>query len=355
MLVSAQAALPDRHEGELPDADAARAFLARRHPVLLARIDRACAALLGGLEGADASRFAAAILLGTVRLGVRHGSLGSDYHAYHNEEHALELLEGRLPRLLAADGADGLAATERALLALFAACHDLRQREPPVRRRGVGGNELASIAESFRILAACGFDRSLDAAIFDTLELMIAGSSFDASPLPPNPAEALIAAGALAPQLPEILRSCGRDPDREEGLGRALRLACIASDLDTGNVGESFARFCESSARLCIERETIAGRDLAAEESFEPVLRFLTDGQERFFFELHRFSDPLGESAFAAQKAANAPRVRELTIALRRRFAGGGGSGEAVLSAFLEGAGVPPTRLRLLAGAAPQA
>lgn len=355
MLVTAQAALPDRHESELPDADAARAFLARCSPALLARIDRACAALLGGLDEAEASRFAAAILLATVRLGVRHGSLGHDYHAYHNEEHALELLEGRLPRLLAADGAGSLTATERALLGLFAACHDLRQREPPFRRRGVGANELASIAESFRILAACGFDRKADAAIFETLELMIAGSSFDASPLSPNPAEALIAAGALAPQLPRILRSVGRDPDREEGLRRALRLACIASDLDIGNVGESFARFCESSARLCIEHETIAGRDLGAKESFGPVLRFLTDGQERFFFELHRFSDPLGESAFAAQKAENAPRVRDLAMALRRRFASGGGSGEAVLGAFLEGAGLPPARLRLLAGAAPQA
>lgn len=352
MLVPAQSSGPDRHERELPDSEAARAFLSRHRPALLARVERAVAPLLRGIEARIADRYRAAILLATARLGVRHGSLGGDYHAYHNEEHILELLESRLPRLLEADHEGALEAADRALLGLFAACHDLRQREPPTRHLGVGGNELASIAESFRILEICGFRRDQDEAVFLALETMIAGSSFDASPLPPNPAEALIAAGALAPQLPQLLRSAGRDPETEAGLQWALQLACIASDLDTGNVGEGFARFCESSARLCIERETIAGRSLAEPASFEPVLRFLTDGQERFFFELHRFSHPLGERAFAAQKAANAPRVRELAARLRLRFADRSGCGETVLLAFLEGAGLPPLRLRALSGAA---
>lgn len=309
--------------------------------------------MLERLQSADAARYEAAILLATVRLGVRHGSLGADYHAYHNEEHVLELLESRLPRLVEADREGSLGAADWALLGLFAACHDLRQREPPARYRGVGANELASIAESFRILKSCGFDEGHDREVYRTLELMIAGSSFDASPPPPNPAEALIAAGALAPQLPELLRSVGLDPAREDGLAQALRLACIASDLDIGNVAESFPRFCESSARLCIEREHLAGRSLSDEASFEPVLRFLTDGQEHFFFDLHRFSDPLGERAFAAAKAANAPRVRALAAALRERFADGRGTGEAVLTAFLEGAGLASSRLRTLAGATP--
>ncbi|GIX32609.1 MAG: hypothetical protein KatS3mg125_0565 [Lysobacterales bacterium] len=353
MLVSAQSSGPDRLEREIPDSAAAKAFLSRHHPALLLRLQRSSAPLLERLQSADAARYEAAILLATVRLGVRHGSLGADYHAYHNEEHVLELLESRLPRLVEADREGSLGAADWALLGLFAACHDLRQREPPARYRGVGANELASIAESFRILKSCGFDEGHDREVYRTLELMIAGSSFDASPPPPNPAEALIAAGALAPQLPELLRSVGLDPAREDGLAQALRLACIASDLDIGNVAESFPRFCESSARLCIEREHLAGRSLSDEASFEPVLRFLTDGQEHFFFDLHRFSDPLGERAFAAAKAANAPRVRALAAALRERFADGRGTGEAVLTAFLEGAGLASSRLRTLAGATP--
>ncbi|MDW8478794.1 MAG: hypothetical protein RML12_01525 [Xanthomonadales bacterium] len=226
----------------------------------------------------------------------------------------------------------------RALLGVFAACHDLRQRESGDREDGIGANELASIAETRRILVGCGFHPERDRAAFATLELMIAGSSFDASP-PVNPAEAAATAGALAPRLPALLdRLLPRWRD-DPVLRRGVRLAMVASDLDIGNVGESFDRFCLSSARLCVEREALAGRRLDGRESFAPVLVFLSDGQERYFFELHRFSDPLGERAFGAEKAANAPRVRALAAALRNRFGGASATGGEVLAAFLAGAG----------------
>ena len=61
----------------------------------------------------------------------------------------------------------------------------------------VGGNEAASIAETFRILSSCGFDPARDRELFVALELMIAGSTFDARPLPhPEPELATAAGGS---------------------------------------------------------------------------------------------------------------------------------------------------------------
>ena len=63
--------------------------------------------------------------IAVVRMAMRYGPLGRDGHAYHNQDHLLELLEDKLPALLAT--AD-LPTVEREALALFCACHDLRQR-----------------------------------------------------------------------------------------------------------------------------------------------------------------------------------------------------------------------------------
>ena len=40
-----------------------------------------------------------ALALSFVRMASRHGSWGQDFHHYHNEEHSLELLNGRLARV----------------------------------------------------------------------------------------------------------------------------------------------------------------------------------------------------------------------------------------------------------------
>lgn len=64
-----------------------------------------------------------------------------------------------------------------------------------------------------------------------------------------------------------------------------------------------------------------------------PVFGFLTDGQERFFFELHRFNSDLGRQAFSDAKQANAQPLKALTMALRARVAAAGrpASGDAVI------------------------
>ena len=85
---------PDATEHALPTVAAARRLLAERRPDIPERL------------GAIASRFNVdpraldAALLGTARLAMRHGSLGEDFHAYHNEEHILEILGPRLDRIM---------------------------------------------------------------------------------------------------------------------------------------------------------------------------------------------------------------------------------------------------------------
>ena len=61
-------------------------------------------------------------------------------------------------------------------------------------------------------------------------------------------------------------------------------------------------------------RGPIAG----AAPSALPCLGFLGPGQERYFYELHRFNSREGERVFGPQKLANGPRVRDTTAALAR-------------------------------------
>ena len=332
--------LPDASELALPGPAQARALLLTREPALVARIDAVGAAI-----GADA-RTLDATLLATARLGLRHGSLGTDFHAYHNEIHVLEVGERRLARMMAGMGAAAPDARDASALLLFAACHDLRQREPVDVPGPVGGNEAASIAESFRILDAAGFDREADKDQYIALELMIAGSTFDArpSPIEDPQTEQLpeIAGGALARGLALWLdREAPRwrsDPLARRG----ERLARLAADLDTANVGEDFVLLCETALRLCREREMRAGRSLGDAASAAPSLGFLGRGQENYFFELHRFNSREGERVFGAQKLENGPHVRATTAALLNFFAGHPpANGAAVVAAFaqLTGAG----------------
>lgn len=313
----------DAVEAAIPDADAAAALLFSRRPELmpwLLRWQRALLAYSGSGLVEDASRAIAALGIALARMGLRHGSWGTDFHAYHNENHALELMDGRLGKLMQ-DAGDALDGRDRIALALFSGCHDLRQRETGEPEGPIGANELASMAESSRILHAAGFDSQRDAWLYRTLHLAIAGSTFDASPLPPdsrhNTAELATRGGSLAPHLSEWLDT--QQPDwREDPITvRALRLAHIASDIDTANVAEPLLELAASSIRLCEEREMRAGRSLGSNESAGPCLSFLTDGQERYFFELHSFCSDLGRRTFASGKAANATPLKALVTALR--------------------------------------
>lgn len=317
----------DAIEGELPDGDAAAALLLSRRPELVPWIlqwQRELIETFGEPLRQDAARSAVALSIALARMGLRHGSWGEDFHAYHNENHALELMDGRLGQLVSTAG-EAFDGRDRIALMLFCACHDLRQREDGEGDGPVGPNEAASMAESRRILAAAGFDPQRDAWLYGTLELAIAGSTFDARPLPPdsrsNTAELAARGGALAPHLAQWLDA--REPQWRSDAVRqhALALAQVASDLDTANVAEPMLELAASSIRLCEEREMRAGRSLEDAQSVAPCFAFLTEGQERYFFELHRFCSEPGRLAFAEGKAANAAPMRALLDALRADFA----------------------------------
>jgi hypothetical protein len=320
---------PDEVERRIADVATAQALISDRRPDVLHLLRRRRTVyhdFYGDAAQHYLERAEDAVLVALARMGVRHGSFGSDFHAYHNENHVLEILDRRIGRVLGQEGVQALPGRDWLALSLFATCHDLRQRETVEFARGIGSNEAASIAETHRILKLTGFEPETEREIFLALEIMIAGSTFDAAPRPQafNTAEVLATGGPLAPklgaELDRAMPNWRQDPVSE----RAVKLAQIASDLDTANVGERFVEFAESAARLAAEREMRSGRALESAESGPPVLSFLTDGQERYFFQLHRFCSELGERVFGQSKEYNAPRIRELSKLLARRFQGRG-------------------------------
>ena len=331
---------PDAIELALPGPAQARELVTMRHPVatqLLAQRRRRFVEAFGAASTAEISRCEDAVLLGLARFGARHGSWGDDYHHYHNEEHALEILGGRLERVIQCVGLDDLPLGDWIALSLFSVCHDLRQREIADYAFPVGNNEAASVMETQRILDACGYSREADRSLYLKLELCIAGSTFDARPAPFNPAEVVATGGALAPKLGAELDQACPAWRADAEIVAAQQLALIASDLDTANVAEPIPQLGESALRLCREREKLAGRDLDDPASADPCLRFLSNGQERYFFELHRFCSAVGERTFAAAKANNAPQVRALADRLRRQFGNTGehaANGAEVLAGF---------------------
>ncbi len=337
----------DAIELEVASIDAARRIAGERiEPLetILARRRQQLQPLTatGANSGALLAGCANAIRIAYVRMARRHGTLGEDFHAYHNETHILDILGERIDRLITTHGVLALGLRDWCVLNLFAACHDLRQREEPMYEAGVGANERASIEETFRLLDYCGFSRSTDADIYRAIDLTIGGSTFDARPPPGsaafNAAELVQSGGALAAKLAQKLdkhRPGWRDDPR---IVRAHDLALIAADLDTANVAEPFVRFANSAENLCLEREMLCLRDLDSVESAQPVLGFLTDGQDRFFFDLHRFNSELGRQSFGPAKDDNAARLKSLSLGLRARIAmrGHPESGRQVLKAYAE-------------------
>jgi hypothetical protein len=336
----------DSAERRLPDVASARALLAG-YPApldaLFARRRAEWAALIEGSgDQALLARTEDAVRLAYARLALRHGHLGSDFHAYHNEGHILEICADRIDRVVAASDLGAMSLRDWCALMLFGAGHDLRQREAPQLIAGVGANERASIEETYRILAVCGFSCERDPDLYLATELMIATSTFDARPPPGaylyNAADLVQSGGALAATLDRTLDM--RDPHwrADAGLVHAYRLALIAADLDTANVAEPFDKFARTAENLCREREMLSGRSLDAGESALPVLGFLTDGQDRFFFELHRFHSEPGRLAFEAGKQANASKLKALCMGVRARIAlsGSPANGEQVIAAYRE-------------------
>lgn len=331
----------DATERALSDVASAVDLVAQHRPDIVAVLDARLAALLAhfGPELAPrAQKMRTAMLLGLARMGLRHGSWGEDFHAYHNENHALELFDGRMQRLMDRIGPGALEFDDWIALSLFCVCHDLRQRETVDFSNPVGRNEAASIAEAWRILRLAGFDDEDDRALFVALQLMIAGSTFDARPSPPqplNPAEVVTTSGPLAPRLALLLDESDPGWREDAAAENGVHLAQIASDLDTANVGEPLVWLAESASRLCQEREMRSGRALTHADSAVPCLSFLSGGQEFYFFELHRFCSEQGRVTFEPAKQRNGPVLRELAASLRLRFAEKApASGLEVLRAF---------------------
>lgn len=335
---------PDAVERQIPDVASARALIDQRRPdvpVLLKRRRNVYHDFYGTASKHYLERAENAVVLALARMGVRHGSFGDDFHDYHNENHSLEILDRRIGRVLGQEGVQALPGRDWLALSLFATCHDLRQRETTDFRHGIGNNEAASIAETHRILEITGFEAATDRELFVALEIMIAGSTFDASPRPQafNTAEVVATGGPLAPKIEIELDRATPGWRDDEMMLRANKLALIASDLDTANVGERFIELAASASRLAAEREMRSNRSLLSPDSGKPVLGFLTGGQERYFFDLHVFGSELGKAVFGKGKEFNAPRVRGLANALRARFepmAEGSFTGRDVLDAQVE-------------------
>jgi hypothetical protein len=326
---------PDATEQALPDVAAARRLLAENRPDIAERLTA-----VATRYDVDPRALEAA-LLGTARLAMRHGSLGDDFHAYHNEKHVLEVGERRLVRVIEAMGEMGPRRDDIDALLIFAACHDLRQREPYDFPGPVGGNEASSTAECFRIMDVAGYDRVADRSQYIALELMITGSTFDARPAalhdPQTDELPEVAGGALARGLNLWMDSVVPGWRAHADCRRGERLARLAADLDTANVGEDFVMLCETALRLCREREMRWHRALESDESAQSCLGFLGKGQEYYFYELHQFSSREGERVYGPVKAVNGPKVRETTAALHARFASAPpANGAAVLAAFAE-------------------
>lgn len=322
----------DASESALPDAAAARSLLARHRPDIVTRLEQLIATVAAGL---DTSKYTDAILLGTARLGLRHGSFGTDFHHYHNQDHVLDLAERRLGRMLDHCGLQIMPAEDWLALILFAACHDLRQRETKDAAGPVGGNEASSVAETFRILDVCGFDRQAERAVYVAMELMIAGSTFDPRLREPSPDTVNLTGGAFARSIGLWLD--GIKPSwREDGdARRGERLGRLAADIDTGNVGENFHLLGRSALQLVEEQLMRRGLSPEQPESAEQALNFLSNGQLHYFFDLHRFSSREAEQVFGPQKLANAEKVRTSGAALIAHFQQApAANGRAVMTAF---------------------
>ncbi len=311
----------------MPDAATARAMMRERRPEIVALIEARLQRFsphLDGMSEAIVRGAADAVQIAFCRMALRHGSWGTDFHAYHNENHIVEILGPRTERLIETIGMRAFEPSDWFLLALFAAAHDLRQREAPLFEGGIGSNERASVEETLRILCVCGFSPDAHRDVFVGIELMISGSTFDARPPPSmleyNSAELIVQSrGALARKLDRKLDKHAPGWRNDARIVHALKLALIAADLDTANVAEAFPVFMTSAERLCREREMRSHRDPAQAGSAIPILNFLTGGQERYFFELHRFSSDSGRRTFEAGKLDNAEKLKRLTVELYAR------------------------------------
>ncbi len=276
-------------------------------------------------------------LVAFARMAQRNGTWGNGKRYYHDETHIIDILDGRLSSVCGSSGSQDLKASDWILLVLFAVTHDLRQTEEIRPLDNIGANELASIEEAHRLMLDCGISFEEHAYLFDTLSLMIKGSTFVNQRRPGavnghyNPPPI---GGSLAPEIAHELIEANPDWQSNSELKSQINLVLLASDLDTANVAEPHQQMILVAIKLCLEIEEIIGRDIKSTESAEYVFEFLTRRQELFFFDLHRFYSDIGRSAFATGKEKNAKFLKDLISQARESLSIDGKTGEEVVAAY---------------------
>ncbi len=310
---------PDAVERNIPGITDAEEYLSLHQPTLLSDIRRRAqlfqrpwAASLGELP---AMAFQACVIC-IARVLARHGSMAGDHYDYHDELHALELID-HLKALYHSSEAQDLSAAEWIYLAIFATAHDLRQKETGYGPDGVGNNERASADETDRILAAVGFDPEYQQSVYQLLRWMIHGTTF--FPTGVELEQTTVGPGALAPVIAERIVEKGHAVG-ELSATRAAQLVLLASDIDTANVAGSIDQFAERAARMCRELHKLQGHAFLGPHTAPSVLDFLTRGQHQYFFVMQRFNSSMAKAAFDARKAETGKCLKQLIHWLREQY-----------------------------------
>lgn len=236
------------------------------------------------------------IIMGFARMALRNGSQSPSPLHYHNENHVLEILH-RLHRVMVQ--IPGMVEDWYAL-ALFAACHDLRQREPDqaARQQGCGANEEASWLELERLINDWGL--TLPSHWLQTQRWMIEGSTF-----------------YMGMQLGSCQGAWAADLVRIEAMPVATReQVLLAADLDTANVAEGFLELARSTLALAYERLLLKpARDERAELAF--LRQFLEEVQWHYMAHCQQFRSRAGIQVFEAQKKRNLVHLRHFIDRLK--------------------------------------
>ncbi len=250
--------------------------------------DPACAVVLQTCETAIA------------RMARRNGALSPNPRRYHNEHHIEELLD----RLMCCHSENAALKTPlppRAwlLLSIFAACHDLHQGHKNTAQPSdrVGANEAASFCEAERLLQHLDPAGLIGAQQIALLRLMIHGSTFGSGQQKRS--------HALQGNL--VVRLLQQSPLADETDRQTVLLAC---DIDTANVSLDLVSYARTAARIC--------RELNDHHASKPdPMRFFTEQQKRYFFDLQQYHSDLAQRVLLPAKVRNQPLVEALCLRMQ--------------------------------------
>ncbi len=276
----------------------ARAFCLRYHPGFLEWLERERAWVdARARPNRDAEPLMDILLICYARMALRNGSQSPSPLHYHNENHILELLL-RLGRVIRAEP-EWVDCWYP--LAVFAAAHDLRQREPlqPGRQRGCGENEEASRDELLRLIEARY--PALSSETIDCLAWSIEGSTFYLALRPGH------CQGAWAAEL--VIQ-------QKRMTAKQRQFVLLAADLDTANVAENFALLLRASLALARERLLLKPAE-SEQAALEFTRHFLETVQWHYMKDCQRFHSQTGRRVFLAEKKRNLSLMQAFTARLR--------------------------------------